>query len=197
MDIIINGTKADITLETEQTVGDVLRAIETECARHDATTVGIEIDGKTVTADDFDRAAAQSLADVRSVSLTTVTQEDISASFAEIGDSFEQLCGELEQISVQFQSGKDKQAAAAIKKLADTVDAFCRTATLSALFPERFAQLRIRDLSLSAFFKEFAPVLTDFEQALKDTDSVLIGDLAEYEIRPRIESIIEMIRSAQ
>ena len=38
-------------------------------------------------------------------------------------------------------------------------------------------------------------ILTDFEEAFKNSDSVMLGDLAEYEITPRIESIISMIDS--
>ena len=39
------------------------------------------------------------------------------------------------------------------------------------------------------FFKEFSPILEDFEQALKSNDTVTVGDLSEYEICPRLLDI--------
>ena len=39
------------------------------------------------------------------------------------------------------------------------------------------------------FLSSFSQILVDFEKALIDNDIVLIGDLAEYEIAPRLQSI--------
>ena len=39
MDIYINNAKADITLEDEKTIEDVLKGIETECEKMDAGPV--------------------------------------------------------------------------------------------------------------------------------------------------------------
>ena len=48
---------------------------------------------------------------------------------------------------------------------------------------------------LQDFFKEFSPVLLDYEQALQSNDTVLIGDLSEYEICPRLQAISEALKN--
>jgi hypothetical protein len=40
---------------------------------------------------------------------------------------------------------------------------------------------------VSDFFADLTPVLSEFEEALKANDTVLVGDLAEYEICPRLK----------
>ena len=82
-----------------------------------------------------------------------------------------------------------------VTKLADNVNYFCKATALSTLFPEKFANMNIDGVTIQDFFGDFMTILTDFEEAFKNSDSVMLGDLAEYEITPRIESIIAMIDS--
>lgn len=193
MDIIINGNKADITLDTEKKIGDVLTALETEFSSHNATTIAISLDDKSINSDEFDSILEKPVDSVKTLSLTTVSQNDIINGFKASGKDFEQISKNLNNLAVMFQNGQDKVAVTIVKQLADTVDYFCNLVTLASLFPEKFGKIQVQDMSISNFFGELAPILKDFEQALQDSDSVLIGDLAEYEINPRILSIIEMI----
>lgn len=39
----------------------------------------------------------------------------------------------------------------------------------------------------------FLPILSDFENALKTSDTVGIQDIAEYEIKPRLDSLTETL----
>ena len=45
------------------------------------------------------------------------------------------------------------------------------------------------------FFQDFMPILSDFEQAVESGDTVLIGDLAEYEISPRLSAIAKTLNT--
>ena len=80
-----------------------------------------------------------------------------------------------------------------IASLADLIDNICHTASLSALFPERFGNLKIDNKSFSEFFSEFSQIFKDFEQAISSGDTVLMGDLAEYEISPRLEQLADSL----
>ncbi len=195
MEIFINEQKADITLDNEKHLGEVLAGLEQEFAQHNATTVTIAVNGKIIAANDFDSIIKIPVDDVQKLDLITIAQDDITAAFKEAGECFASVSEELKEISVQFQNGQDKAAIAAVKKLADTVDSFCHVATLSGLFPAKFGCLTIDGKTILDFFEDFAPILTEFEQALQNSDSVLMGDLAEYEISPRIDSITEMTRN--
>ncbi len=192
MEIFINSQKADITLDNEKKLGEVLSALETEFSKHNATTVTIFVNENIVSAQDFEKYTELPVDEVNKLELTTVAQEDIINSFIEIGKIFSVLSEELKQIALQFQSGKDINAVNTVKKLADSIDMFCHVTTLSSLFPNKFNDLLIDGKKISEFFEDFSSILTEFEQALQDSDSVLVGDLAEYEISPRLISITQM-----
>ena len=92
-----------------------------------------------------------------------------------------------------FQSGNDKEANATITELADLIDDICHCASLSALFPDRFGNTRVKGKTFSEFFEDFMEVLKDFENAIESKDTVLMGDLGEYEISPRLEQLAKTL----
>ena len=102
---------------------------------------------------------------------------------------------ELKQIPVKFQAGKDNEANSIITSLADLIDNICHTASLSALFPQKFGKIKIEGKTFVEFFADLSPVLKDFEQAIESKDTVLLGDLAEYEISPRLDSLADALEA--
>ena len=195
MKIYINGQEADITLDSEKNLGDVLTSFEAECAKNKATTVNIVVDGEEVSADVFDVFTQKPVEAINTLELTTITEDDVLLSFKDIATRFGEIIEDMKLISLQFQNGQDKKALVTVTQLADTVDYFCKATALSTLFPEKFADMNIDGVAIQDFFGDFMTILTDFEEAFKNSDSVMLGDLAEYEITPRIESIISMIDS--
>ena len=195
MKIFINGQEADITLDSEKNLGDVLTSFESECAKNKATTVNIVVDGEEVSADAFDTFTQKPVEAISTLELTTITEDDVLLSFKDIATRSGELIEDMKLISLQFQNGQDKKALVTVTQLADTVDYFCKATALSTLFPEKFADMNIDGVAIQDFFGDFMAILTDFEEAFKNSDSVMLGDLAEYEITPRIESIISMIDS--
>ena len=87
-----------------------------------------------------------------------------------------------------------KAASTVIKNLADSIEDFCRIAALASLF-EAYSNITIDGKPFKEFFADFSPVLNDFEQALKANDTVSVGDLAEYEICPRLLAIAKTLEN--
>ncbi len=194
MDLFMNGEKIDATLENEKTVGDILKSFELTCEENDAAVIGIIINGKNVTADDFDEISKEEIKDSTKIEFSVVTKQTIADSFKKTADLFKKLEQEMKKIPVQFQNGKEKEANLSIKSLADSIEDFCHIAALASLFKE-YSIVSIDGKPFNDFFADFSPILSDFEQALKDNDTVTIGDLAEYEICPRLQAIAETLEN--
>lgn len=191
MELKVNGNKVDIKLEGEKTIGEVLKAFEEEAAKNNATTIKINLDGKEIPAEEFDAILKEPVKENTILDLTVISGDDISATFKSCAKEFTSLSTSLKDLSVMLQSGKEKDANIIIHTFAAQIDRFCHAATLSALFPEIYSKLKIDEKDVASFFQEFAPLLADFEKALEEKDTVTIGDLAEYEISPRIDMIIK------
>lgn len=193
--IYINGEQIEATLDSEQTIGDVLNSFEQTCEKNEAAVIGISIDGKQITAESFDDEAKKPLSENTKFDFTVVTKEAIKESFANLSTLFANLSEKMAQVPVEFQNGKTSTVSNSIKDLADSIDQFCHVATLASLFPETFNSTTIDGQNFNEFFADFSPILVDFEDALKNNDTVLIGDLSEYEICPRLEAISKALKA--
>ena len=98
----------------------------------------------------------------------------------------------MTEIPAAMQSGRSSDVHKIIISLADKIEAFCRTSSFASLF-EEYAKIKVEDRALGEFFNDFLPILSDFESALKTSDTVGIQDIAEYEIKPRLDSLTETL----
>jgi len=189
MKFYVNSELMDITLEGEKTVGEILGSFETVCSQNKCATIGIEVNGNTIDADKFDEIAAMELKDDTEIKLTIVSEQSIAEMFKRSSKEASDIAEILIQVPVMLQSGKDSDAFKAITHLTDIISNFCHAITLSSLFPDKFNQIKIEDQSLSDFFNDFSKVFNDFNDALQNNDTVLIGDISEYEICPRLKAL--------
>ncbi len=194
IEFYINGQQVDVQIEDEQTIGDVLKSFESTCEENNAAVIGITVDGKQITADIFDEEAAKPLGQNTKFEFSIVTVNDIKASFAKLSELFNELAVQMEGVPVALQSGKNLEVSESIKKLADSIDQFCHIATLASLFPETFTNESMNGANFKEFFAEFSQILKDFEDALQNNDTVMIGDLSEYEICPRLKDISKALK---
>ena len=193
MEFYVNSQKLDVTIQDEKTVGDVLRSFEVSCEQNKLATIGITVDGKNIGAEEFDSAIQMPLKDDTKIEVSVISESAVSASFEQSSKEMTDLIELLKNIPVEMQSGKDIKAKQTIIKLSDVMNAFCSTVTWSSLFPEKFGSIMVDGKNLSDFLSEFSPILKDFSEALENSDSVLLGDLSEYEICPRLEILSKAI----
>ena len=195
IEFYINGQQVDVQLEDEQTIGDVLQSFEKTCEENEAAVIGITVNGKQITAELFDEEAAKPLDKNSKFEFSIVTKNDIKVSFAKLSELFNELALQMEGVPVALQSGKNLEVSESIKKLADSIDQFCHIATLASLFPDTFTETSLGGVNFKDFFANFAPILKDFEDALQNNDTVMLGDLSEYEICPRLKEISEALKT--
>ena len=195
IEFYINGQKVDVQIEDEQTVGDVLRSFEATCEENEAAVIGITVDGKAVTAELFDDESKKPLGKDTKFEFSIVTKNEIKASFEKLSELFDALSAQMEEVPVALQSGKNIEVSNSIAKLADSIDQFCHIATLASLFPETFNPETLKGLDFKVFFEDFSPILKDYEEALHNNDTVMLGDLSEYEICPRLKEISKALKA--
>jgi hypothetical protein len=195
MTVKINGETIDFTLENEHTLGEVLTALEASLSSQGAAVVGVQVDGAALATEGdeaapqdgpgeaLDKAAARPIAEVGELALEAITAKQLARALKGLCPAISTLAVGLKGLAVLLQSGKQVEAAALIAETSDTLLVFCRIARFTTLFPDDFP-------GLTPIISELPPVMTEFCQAMADTDIVLLGDLGEYEITPRLEALI-------
>lgn len=101
--------------------------------------------------------------------------ENPAAEAASAAEALSALAEKLDDVAVHLQTGKDKQAMETIIVLTEMLQRLMRALSWSE---SRFSGEKIAD--------DMTGILAELEEALKVSDTVLIGDLLEYEIKPRL-----------
>jgi hypothetical protein len=109
-------------------------------------------------------------------------QEALALRAAEVRESL----GRLPEVSVLLQTGRDKAAMEIVIGFTDAVQSVLDLIPFLPPDPEG-----------GKLIAELTPFLRDLVSAFGSKDSVLIGDLLEYEILPRMERLTPLLESAR
>ena len=264
MKISINGKVADITLDTEKTLGDVLSGIEMWISPVRSRIRSIRVDGQTLVDNDltkaFDReiqkiakldldvcswrelaaeamgalldtcklymnapfeersrittdweksSAARFLAsdisDLGTLSGHTFSGEGLSAAdlvilteerFREIseprleisacGALVQNIAARMEEFPLDIQTGKDQHAAETLQLFARAGEKLFRIFLILELEGLSLDNFNIDNVTARIFIDEFNAALRELAASFENKDTVLTGDIAEYELAPRL-----------
>ncbi len=97
---------------------------------------------------------------------------------------------QLENVPILFQTGEDQESMNTIQALADILE---RSINFFVLFKESFKlymdKYTVKEVYFEEFFKTLTSHLKELMDAIQHKDSVMMGDLLEYEFVPNIEEI--------
>jgi hypothetical protein len=121
---------------------------------------------------------------------------EIASPVAEMRKAAELYRGqeaELTELPVLLQTGKDERA---MKAVVFFIEIFNKVIRLIPELEHRgleTKEVRIGGEGLSEFYASFNDILRRLSTAFEDTDSILIGDLAEYEVAPRMTEFFKAL----
>lgn len=109
-------------------------------------------------------------------------------------ESLKALIPQLMDVSVFLQTGKDKQAMDSIIEFTEISEKLIRLyRILQSQGIADVSSTQIEGQDFNSFYNELNEIFHELEDAFNSRDSVLIGDLLEYEIAPRTERLMEFI----
>jgi hypothetical protein len=109
----------------------------------------------------------------------------------------EEIAKRLEDLPLDMQTGKDGKASETITVFSALVEKIFRLIFLFRYFLADIDSIEVKSvngpdsISLKDAIAEFSAALKEMIAAFENKDTVLVGDLAEYELAPRLRSIVE------
>lgn len=97
---------------------------------------------------------------------------------------------EISEISILLQTGKDRQAMDTMVRFSELSQSLVRlvaSVLTNSTDPEK--QVTVGGMGLQDFYRDLNRILAELLEAFHANDSVLIGDLMEYEVAPRLEQL--------
>jgi hypothetical protein len=273
MNITIDGKSADIILENEKTLGDLLGGLGTWLANSGYSLSGLRINGETLGAASIENAFGRDLGDINTLDIETsglpilmaealldikdtiiafgnASFEDqrriqqvwnaspaatfLSEQIPDIYDSIlycfrgeglppgsmasliderlrelkdplpelkgiegmvEEIARRLEDLPLDIQTGKDGRAAETVQIFSHITEKLFRIFSLLKLEGFITDTLIIDTVPFNIFIQDFGAALKELLAAYEAKDAVLVGDLAEYELAPRLRTFYFAIKT--
>jgi hypothetical protein len=146
---------------------------------------GLSLTGEGLSASDFSMLIEERLRELAS------PKEEIDNSAAKV----ELIAGRLEELPLDMQTGKDQKAAETIQLFTGMSEKLFRILFIfrsEGFSPEAFS---IDGLSVKTFVEEFNSTLKELSTAYENRDTVLVGDIAEYELAPRLLKLFSAMKN--
>ena len=109
---------------------------------------------------------------------------------------FDERSSDLSELPVLLQTGKEGQAMKAVLYFIEVFNKVIRIIQGLRRSGIDAASISVEGSSIPDFYGAFNDVLREMTDAIEHNDTVLIGDLAEYEILPRMRSFFAAMREA-
>lgn len=186
MNILINGQALDYVSEGEKTVGEILGAVESECEKSGMTVTGIRVDGADVPAADMDALFAREPESVSTIELSTLSAQNVKDMIVALGSRFTDHGGQLVEIPVLLQTGKDIKVMETINALSNDLYQLYQLLPLMPMAGIEGKGPEVEGIKLADFPSILSPILKELLGALEKKDTILVGDLSEYELAPKI-----------
>jgi hypothetical protein len=135
------------------------------------------------------KAQTCNLIDLISTQVSFRLQElqDPKAALRTLSGALKVCIEEISEISILLQTGKDRQAMDTMVRFSELSQSLVRV--VASVFSGNHSQVDVGGMSLRDFYAELNSILAELLEAFEAKDSVLIGDLMEYEIAPRLQQL--------
>lgn len=189
MEIRINGTNIDFQLENEKTAGEILGQLEKACEKDGMTITSIASGGKRFSAEELDAFFSRGIDEIPDIEIETLSGADILLMAKASGERLAGLAEKMREIPVLLQTGKEREAMERLEFFSEEMQRLEKLLPLLPLAGIEEEKLRIEGLNPGEYTAALSPFLEELTEAIEQNDTVTIGDIAEYEVAPRIEAI--------
>jgi hypothetical protein len=182
MDLILNGSAQSIDASNCANLAELVAAAErSSSSEEESVVVGVEIDGEPLSPEALSALESHSLAGVTTVSIQRRSTLAVARSVLEQGADYTgQIATAIGQTVDHYRSGRSDLANSLLANVTDSLTVLTGiTYSVSNVLVEEAK-------SLAALQGELFPWLEEMIQAQTSEDPILIADILEYEIAPRV-----------
>jgi hypothetical protein len=121
--------------------------------------------------------------------------EDPAGELDKAEPLIKEIIRRLEDLPLDIQTGKDGRAVETIRIFSGAAEKIFRLFGLEKAKGLDTGALKVDDIPVAEFIGEFGAALQELLAAYETRDAVLVGDLAEYELAPRLRKLYAAIKS--
>ena len=188
MNITVDGSKQDIGVEQDQILGHVYQQLVDSLAQSGKVITSVEVNGEHLSGGRIWNFASSPISEIQELELLTRDLVDMVHETMGYSDShLELLCQETEKTATMFRLGEELDAQERLGMCISGLQWFLKAlGALRGMMKLDFHSLPLKDTTVEAGLEEFVPIVEDLLEAQSDGDVILLADILEYEMIPRL-----------
>ncbi len=115
------------------------------------------------------------------------------AELSRLGARMDDLASKLEEVPLELQTGKDAQAARTLGDFAALMGSLLRLVPLAENESVGLSERTLDGVTFPDFINDLRTALSELTAGYENGDAILVGDLAEYEIAPRLKTLAGLL----
>lgn len=195
MRIVIDGHEKAVPLSEEKTVSEAAVVLSKCLSQEDKVASSIKIDGALLSRDTEDSLGGKILDEVKVIDVTTDTPEKLAIRTLQKAHSYlPRLSRELKEVSSFLRvtpNEEDFDRLGECLRGLDTIIVLLQD--VKELMDLNFESIRIGEKTVEEMNGELMELLEQTKDAFQNKDLIMIGDLLEYEISPRIDERTKLV----
>ncbi|KPL06610.1 hypothetical protein AMJ86_07905 [bacterium SM23_57] len=195
MNITVNGAPYEMTMEQNATLGQVYKQLVNSLTESGMVVAGIEINGEAMPGGRIWDLSSQSITEIQTLDLMTrQTVEMVHEAFESADQHLQMLISETEKTATMFRVGEELGAQDRFSKCVSGLQWFLKALdALRGMMELDYTNMAVGGNSVEATIQEFVPMMDDILEAQAENDAILIADLLEYELVPKINRWRELL----
>ncbi len=188
MNITVDGNKHEMGVEKDQTLGHVYQKLVDSLTQSRKVITSVEVNGEHLSGGRIWNFASSPISEIQDLDLLTRDLADMVRDTMGYSDRhLELLCHETEKTATMFRLGEELEAQERLGICISGLQWFLKAlSALRGMMKLDFNSLPLKDTTVEAGLEEFVPVVENLLEAQSDGDVILLADLLEYEMIPRL-----------
>lgn len=188
MNITVNGDKHDVGVEPNQTLGHVYQQLVDSLSQAGKVITSVEVNGEHLSGGRIWNFASSPVSEIQDLDLLTRNMVDMVCETMGYSDRhLELLCQETEKTATMYRQGDELEAHERLGMCISGLQWFLKAlSALRGMMQLDFKTLPLKDTTVEAGLEEFVPIVEDLLEAQSEGDVILMADLLEYELIPRL-----------
>ncbi|GEM_PF-2304525 len=195
MELIVDGELNPVSVPEGATVADVLHLADEQLSQASRMIVSIRIDGEQLPADRLSEYQPRDVSSVERIEIgSQPVQEITQGAIGQLETSLPDLSRTITELSATFQQGDTEHAIKVLPRVLDVWLAAVETErTLGSILGADFSSIEVNGQPVNSLHEALNEELGKATSALESEDYVLLADLLEHELAPRIRTELKIV----
>jgi hypothetical protein len=195
MNLVVDGVENPVPFEPGMPLGVVLERVDSYLSTRKRMMVSVCIDGHGLSPEELGRESARTVDAVQTIQVSSEPAATLAdATLSEVEEHLPALSQTVKELATLFQQDKVAEGLEGCKRVTEIwMEIVARERRAAGALQLNLDELEVDGKPINEHHVELNEFLQEALQAMERSDYLLLGDLLEHELAPRLDTELEIV----